>query len=236
MAAAASVCCFDWRSGLGVIRSDLNWFAAQTRSRNYARLLQTTGQSSVTPASIGAAALLAGEKKVGYRFLHEYLGRIPSQVVPISSSFISQLPPNTPPAEVVRELQRILPESLLSHVEVAEDFSRKPGLEAVSVELSSNIALKDLLSQAERIPFEKQSTKTWLLVAWLAKVRGDAEAEIAAMHNAVGADRMNHALRFNYAQLLLANGRKEEAIVEVEKASRQSRETRLYEKFLNENR
>jgi hypothetical protein len=132
MAASASVCSFDWRSGLGVVRSDMNLFAPETRARNYARLLQVTGQSASIPASIGAAALLAGEKQVGNRFLHDYLARVPQQVVTIAASVIAQMPPDVSPSEAARELKLVLPDSALLQVEVAEHFSRLAGREQVA--------------------------------------------------------------------------------------------------------
>ncbi len=89
MAAAASACSLDWRGELGVLRSDLDCFPPNIRARNYARLLGVTGHSHLLPASIGSTALAAGEKEVGRRFLHDYLVRIPKQVIPVALGSLS---------------------------------------------------------------------------------------------------------------------------------------------------
>jgi len=234
MAVAASVCSFDWRSGLGVLRSDLNWFTPEARARNYARLSQLTGQSSQMQASIGAAALLAGEKQVGNRFLHDYLARIPRQVIAIASSFVQQMPPDVSPVEVVRELQLILPDSLLSRAEVAEDFSRKPGLEPISEQLASSINLEDLVAQAEQQSKEQRNSKPWLLVAWLANDRLDSDTQIQALKNATAAEPMNHMRLFELAELLSKEGREAEAIQQAQKALSRSPGTERYKDFLNQ--
>lgn len=232
MAAAASACSFDWRSGLGIVRSDLDWFTPAVRAKNYARLSQLTGQSSQMPASIGAAALLAGEKKVGYRFLHDYLVRIPKQSIPIANGFVSQFPSQAPPVEMAEELLKILPDSLLSRAEVAEDFSQKPNLLPIAKQLASKIDLDDLIVDAEKESKSNLSAKPWLLVAWLAKERLETKTQIEALINATIVEPLNHEMRFGLAELLSANGRKDEAIEQAERASRHSPETRRYRDFL----
>lgn len=237
MAAAASVCSLDWRSALGVMRSDLDWLAPETRARNYARLLQVTGHSATMPASIGAAALMAGEKQVGIRFLHDYLARMPRQVVAVAENVVGQMPTNVSPSEVARELLLVLPNSPLLQVEVAEHFSRINAQELTSKQLALNIDLRDLFEQAENEKSENpRNSKPWLLVAWLAKNRLDTKTQLEALSNAIGADPMNHAMRFELAQLLLANGQKHEAVQQAERASRLSPETRIYRDFLEANR
>ncbi len=231
MAAAASVCSFDWRSGLGVLRSDLNWFTPEARARNYARMLFVTGQSGQVPASIGAAALLAGEKQVGNRFLHDYLLRIPKQAVPIALSIVQQMPSDASPVETVRELQLILPDSQLSRAEVAEDFSRRPGLAAISKELTRSIDLEALVTQVDSQATNLRQSKPWLLVAWLAKDRLDPESQIDALKKATNADPLNHVLLFELAELLAANGRYSEAIQEAERAHRKSPDIGRYKEF-----
>jgi O-antigen ligase len=236
MAAAASVCSFDWRSGLGVVRSDLNWFTPEARARNYARLSQITGHSNQIPASIGAAALLAGEKQVGYRFLHDYLERIPSRVISIANGFVRHLPNDSSPAESARELLLILPESLISRVEVAEDFSRKPDLETIAKQLAANIDLDEMVAEAELQSSALPSAKPWILVAWLAKERSATTTQIEALLNATAADPMNHELRFSLAELLSENGRKSESIQQAERAARQSPDSDRYREFIEKNR
>ena len=237
MAAAASVCSYDWRSGLGVMRSDMNLFALETRARNYARLLQVTGHSASIPASIGAAAMLAGEKQVGYRFMHDYLARVPQLVVVIASNIVDQMPPDISSVEAARELKLVLPDSPLSQVEVAEHFSRFVGREQVSKQLALSIDLKELYELAELAKVQDpRNSKPWLLVAWLAKDRLDTNTQLEALTNAINADPMNHALRFDLAKLLLDHGQLLDAIQQAERASRLSPETRLYKEFVDDNR
>jgi hypothetical protein len=237
MAAAASVCSFDWRSALGVLRSDLNWFTAESRARNYARLSQVTGQSSLIPASIGAAALIAGEKQIGNRFLHDYMARIPKQAVAIATSVVDQMPTDISPGDAARELMLVLPDSPLLQVEVAEHFSHAPGREQISKHMTSNINLQDLFALAERQKSQDpRNAKPWLLVAWLAKDRSDSKTQLEALKNAIGADPMNHVMRFDVAEILLTNGQRPEAILQAERASRLSPETRRYKEFLEVNR
>ncbi len=232
MASAASVCSFDWRCELGMLRSDLNWLTPQARAQNYARLLLVTGQSSQVPASVGAAALLAGEKQIGNRFLHDYLVRNPKQGVAISTSIVQQMS-DASPAETIRELLAILPNSLLSRAEVAENFFRKPGLQSISKQLALSIDLDELIAQADSQTKDPHDAKPWLLIAWLANERRDPSRQIDALLHAVNADRTNHRLRFELAELLLANGRIDEAFDQAGKASRQSPETQQYKDFLD---
>ena len=235
MAAAASVCSLDWRSGLGVVRSDMNLFALETRARNYARLLQVTGQSASLPASIGAATLLAGEKQIGNRFLHDYLARVPQKVAAIATNFVDLMPPEVSPVEAARELLLLLPNSPLLQVEVAEHFSHLAGRERVSQQLASSIDLRELYAQADVAKVrDPRNSKLWLLVAWLANARGETKTQLEALANAIDADPMNHAMRFELAKLLLDNGKKSEAIQQAERASRLSPETRLYKEFVDQ--
>lgn len=235
MAAAASVCSFDWRSALGLTRSDIDLVTTDCRVRNYARLAQVTGHSAFIPASVGVAALLAGEEHIGIRFLHDYLARVPKQVVTVSKTIVDQMPSDVSPLEAARAIGLVLPESPLMRVEVAEHFSRVAGREEVSTELASTIDLERLFASMQQ-GNAQQTSKSWLLVAWLARLRRDANIELDALGNAVSADPMNHALRYEFAELLLANGKRQEAIQQVKRASRQSPETRLYRKLLEENR
>lgn len=232
MAAAASTSSFDWRSGLGVLRSDLNWFSAEDRARNYARLSQLTGQSSQMPASIGAAALLAGEKQIGYRFLHDHLSRIPNQSLPIALSIIQEFPEDKSPSEIVRELQQILPDSLLSRAEVAEELARNSKFKAIANQLAQTIDLEKLTTQAAIATKNRREAKPWLLVAWLAEERQETDIQIEAIRSASQAEQMNHALHFKLAQLLLANDRRPEALEEAKRAWRQSPETQTYREFV----
>ncbi len=232
MAAAASVSNFDWRGAWGLVRCDLNYLTPESRSRNYARLLQTTLQSSTTPARIGAVALMANERTVGIRFLHDYLERVPAQTVRIASIVADNLAAASTLRESAVELESVLPNSLVLQVEAAEHFSRIPEREELAKQLAVNIDLKQLFIEAEQLKNRDAITaKEWLLVSWLAKSRTETGIQVAAMTYAVSADPMNHALRFELSKLLMQNGEVQAAIEQAQRASRLAPENKEYRDF-----
>ena len=184
MAAAASVCAFDWRGEWGLVRSDLELLSNQSRARNYARLLQSTAHSSTIPARIGAAALMANERTVGIRFLHDFIARVPSQAIAISSIAVEHAPQNSSANEVAQEIETVLPRSSLLRTEVAEHFSRIPERASIANELASRIDLKELVREAKAPSETKSGSKGWLLVYWLASARSDTALQIEALENA----------------------------------------------------
>ncbi len=233
MSAAASVCNFDWRGQWGLVRSDLNILTLESRARNYARLLHGTPHSASIPARVGGAALMANEKAIGIRFFHDFVERVPSRAISMAAIIVQHLPTDSPDIEVARGIESILPNSTLLRVEVAEYFSRLPGRDPIARQLAAGVDLEQLTSEAKTLSDNGEAnSKSWLLVYWLAKTRSDTPTQIDALKNAVTADPMNHAMRFDLARLYWELGDRAEAVQQVERASRLAPESRPYKEFL----
>ncbi len=229
MAAAASMCAYDWRGHWGALRSDVANFDTASRALYFARIAHTARHSDSLIAKAGAAAFIAEEREVACDCCASFCNATPSKrCASPAASWIKCL-------KAVRLnrssscSKRFCLTAALPRAEVAEYFFRLAVAQGDWSESWKNARLAACVRGGRAADAGTvRDPLAWLLAAWLAELNTDQSKQAEALENAVNADPMNHELRFRLATVSSRLGQSRRGNPASERASRLSPETRLY--------
>jgi len=195
----------DWRSQWGIFQTTL-------QSQPYhqalvcARLKLLTNSMPQLQQSLGTCCLIAGDRAIGLDLWKGSLRNFKmhsSNLAPLLGSYISD-----------SDLKSILPQSRLAVIGIARALAK------LSAFTTSQEVMVDL--DLAGIEHEAKSFYDWNLLVWVAQQKGNDELYIRALQQVADLAPMDKAVRVRLAKAHEAAGRIDEALRQLEQASRRT--------------
>lgn len=195
----------DWRSQWGIFQTTLEP-QPYHQALVCARLKLLTNSMPQLQQSLGTCCLIAGERDIGLDFWKISLSNFKmhsSNLAPLLGSYISDA-----------DLKSILPQSRLAVVGIARALAKLSEF-TTSQEVIRNLDLVGIEQEAK-------SFQDWNLLVWVAQQKGNDDLYIRALQQVADLAPMDKAVRVRLAKAHEAAGRIDEALRQLEQASRRT--------------
>jgi tetratricopeptide (TPR) repeat protein len=205
-ATMSGYCVYDWRGHWGSFQTTLESDPIKHALR-CARLRNLTISMPRLQQSVASCSLIAGERVIGLDFWKTTLAHHPKQTYRIANL-----------AEIwldADDLKQVLPNSAIAKTILIRSLSQRADQTSIVEQLASNLDINDLQSEA-------QTVDEWDLVVWLASFQGRNDEFIAGLRTLSAMRPMDKSVRVKLAKALESTGEIEEAIAQLEQASRRS--------------
>ncbi|MBX3423861.1 MAG: O-antigen ligase family protein [Pirellulaceae bacterium] len=203
---ASRHCVFDWRGHWGIFQSTIQVDPVK-HALTCARLKLLTHSIPRMQQAVGTCSLIAGDRLMGLDFWRSTLFYHPDQAHR-SAALLDGLIDAT-------ELMSILPASQLARAALIRVLQDKPNESQVALEMLGKLDIAVLKD-------ELRTDLDWELMAWVAQQLEDEHGYIAALEKVAALRPLDKYVRFRLAKALQAQGDIEEAIRQMEQASRRS--------------